>query len=319
MTAYPRPMQERPQQIADAEVAALLRSEWRLDLTGLSYLPVGFGGYHWLGTDTAARRWFVTVQEQSRADPDGLAAALETAAGLAAAGLDFVVPPLRSPSGRLLALLGCRHAVSVFAYHEAEPGHWGDTLSSADRAALAGMLGCLHRATPTPATPVRGLQLACRHVLDFSLRERDVPWCGGPFAEPARVALAGHADTLASALDRFDALVAEVSGDGRPLVITHGEPHPGNLLRCGSRLLLVDWDTVGLAPPERDLWWLAGEDGCDAAGSIGVSQAALELYRLRWALDDIGLFLAEFRAPHQRSADTEVSFAGLQSELQHLG
>ncbi len=136
--------------------------------------------------------------------------------------------------------------------------------------------------------------------------------------------LADHARGLAAALDRFDVLVAEVSGDGRPLVITHGEPHAGNLLRSGSRLLLVDWDTVGLAPPERDLWWLVAEDGKDAVGYTRrtgreVSPAARELYRLRWALDDISLFLAQFRALHQRTADTEVSWAGLRSELQGLG
>ncbi|MFG2077560.1 phosphotransferase family protein [Nonomuraea maritima] len=44
-------------------------------------------------------------------------------------------------------------------------------------------------------------------------------------------------------------------------VLTHGEPHPGNVLRAGSRTLLVDWDTVGTAPPERDLWHVVRDAG----------------------------------------------------------
>jgi aminoglycoside phosphotransferase (APT) family kinase protein len=39
-------------------------------------------------------------------------------------------------------------------------------------------------------------------------------------------------------------------------VLTHGEPHPGNLIQVGSRWMLVDWDTTLVAPPERDLWLL---------------------------------------------------------------
>ena len=41
----------------------------------------------------------------------------------------------------------------------------------------------------------------------------------------------------------------------RELVVTHGEPHAGNVMRrSDGRHLLVDWDTVAVAPPERDLW-----------------------------------------------------------------
>ena len=32
------------------------------------------------------------------------------------------------------------------------------------------------------------------------------------------------------------------------------------MVRVGSEILLVDSDTVGLAPPERDLWMVAQGD-----------------------------------------------------------
>jgi len=317
---------ERSPDIADAEIAAVLRDEWRLDLTGLDYLPVGFGGHHWRTADASGRRWFVTAQESAGAHQAALSAALETATALAAAGLDFVVAPVRSAAGRVAMPLEPGLVVSVFAYHDAAPGHWGETLTAADRTAVARMLADLHGTALAMSVPVRGLGLASRNALDAALRERGAPWQGGPFAEPARALLAEHASALVSALERFDALAAEVGGDGRPLAITHGEPHPGNLMRSGSRLLLIDWDTVGLAPPERDLWWLLSTDRGKPAdlrsyarrSGREVSPAALELYRLRWSLDDISLTLAEFRAPHRRTADTEVSWAGLQAALRAL-
>ena len=46
-----------------------------------------------------------------------------------------------------------------------------------------------------------------------------------------------------------------------------------------------------------------------------VNEDALALYRLRWGLNDISEFLSEIRGPHQRTADTLVSWTGLQETL----
>jgi Phosphotransferase enzyme family len=87
-------------------------------------------------------------------------------------------------------------------------------------------------------------------------------------------------------------------------VITHGEPHPGNVLRSGNRLLLIDWDTVGVALPERDLWHVTGSDSPEAAmyseltRRVVCDDTALAAYRLCWQLDDLGLNVALFRSPH---------------------
>ena len=59
---------------------------------------------------------------------------------------------------------------------------------------------------------------------------------------------------------RVDAFAAKTAAADVRLVITHGEPHPGNLIRTGNGLAMVDWDTVALAPRERDLWMLADDE-----------------------------------------------------------
>jgi spectinomycin phosphotransferase len=109
-----------------------------------------------------------------------------------------------------------------------------------------------------------------------------------------------------------------------PAVITHGEPHPGNILRTAGGLHLIDWDTVGLALPERDLWMVAG----DGTGAVELyaeltgrqaSGAAMQLYRLRWSLDDIALFLREIRRPHEQDEDTELAWEALNEEIGELG
>ncbi len=324
-------MHERPTRIIDDDLIAVLRAHWQLAPNEMRYLPVGFGGYHWLVTDSGGARWFVTVNElpDHGSEPGfaDFAAAMQTAASLAsAAGLDFVVAPVRTLAGQAAHRLGSRYALTVFPFCEGVASSFGDPLTGQERATLSGILAALHNSTAildVRAVPVRSLQLAERAVISLSLRERGAPWQGGPFAEPARVALTEYGPDLVRALARFDALVATVSNDGRAPVITHGEPHPGNILRARGRLMLVDWDTVGLAPPERDLWWILAEAGQQSASYTEltgreVSQDALALYRLRWTLDDISLFLADLRAPHERTADTEVSFAGFRDGLRSL-
>jgi spectinomycin phosphotransferase len=132
-----------------------------------------------------------------------------------------------------------------------------------------------------------------------------------------------HAPGLVAALAEFDDLAAQVAAVDAELVLTHGEPHPGNLIRRGADYLLIDWDTAGLAPPERDLWWILSDSGTEAARYAEltgreVSEPAVALYRMRWDLDDVGLLLADFRAPHRQDEDTEQGWAALGAAVQRL-
>ncbi len=291
----------------------------------MRYAPVGYGGYHWTVLDAASLRWFVTASRVTDpADVADLRATMRAARELADAGLDFVVAPVPAAGGEVV-IDGLRgYAISVFAFADGVPSRWGASMSAADRAAVTGLLAALHAAGPLAGgVPVRDLNPRSREHLDDSLRERGRSWRGGPYAEAARALVSEHAAGLATALAHFDELAARVAGPDASLVITHGEPHPGNLIRRGADFLLVDWDTAGLAPPERDLWWILSESGAEAARYAEltgrqISQSAVALYRLRWDLDDVGLLLADFRAPHRKDADTDVAWASLVAAIGRL-
>lgn len=97
-------------------------------------------------------------------------------------------------------------------------------------------------------------------------------------------------------------------------MITHGEPHPGNLIRSSEGdWRLVDWDTVALALPERDLWMLDDT----TSGSLElwesltgrrVHRPTIELYRLAWALSDLAWCVE--RSPAEADADADAMLAG---------
>jgi spectinomycin phosphotransferase len=180
------------------------------------------------------------------------------------------------------------------------------------------MLARLHNVAPAIAPfarPVR-VDLPARRSLERALQDLDAEWTGGPFSEPARALLAQHAAGVRRLLETFDELVDKVDAAKTEPVITHGESHGGNLLRAGGDLLLIDWDTVGLAPRERDLWMLAttGKDDVELYVQVSgrsVDQDAIALYGLRWQLDDISLFVDDLRSPHLRTADTEHAWSTL--------
>lgn len=64
-----------------------------------------------------------------------------------------------------------------------------------------------------------------------------------------------------------------------------------------------------MAVPERDLWMVVkdADDLARYADATGRApdMSALALYRLRWDLEDIAVFLDWFQSPHVRSPDTE--------------
>ncbi|MCW2865425.1 MAG: hypothetical protein JWP48_7133 [Actinoallomurus sp.] len=303
--------------------------EWGIGATSLEYAPVGFGDHHWIAVGGAGKKWFVTVadlelkgEQDSHAALRNLRGAMDTAAALRDEGhLDFVVAPLRAAGGETVRRLGPRYALSVFPFLDGTPGDFDRPWTSRDRGAVLELLAELHRQAPPASVPVLDLELSMRGLLQSAL-DGAIRGGRGPFAEPARTLLSGHAPAILRRVEEFDRLVEDLSRSDSAPVLTHGEPHPGNLLQCEGRHLLVDWDTVGLAPPERDLWSVAlsPEDLKRYAEATGrtVNASALTLYRLRWDLEEVSIYIDWFRAPHDRSSDTEEAWQGLLETVAHL-
>ncbi len=326
-------MRDQPPDVPTDAVIAALRKHWDFTVAGLRYAPAGVGGYHWVAADGSGERRFVTVTDLAATPSQlpgwdasfaDLQTAMRTAASLATeARLDFVVAPLPAASGEIVRRLQSRHAVAVFPFVDAPAGHYGEVLPTAERAAVVDMLARLHRVRPArcPAV-VRGPALAGRPVLEAAMTGPARCWAGGPYATRARALTVGHSRPLRGVLARFDELAGQLAAAGAELVVTHGEPHPGNVLRAGARRLLIDWDTAGLAWPERDLWMVArdGEDIAryEAATGAAVSDAAMLMYRIRWDLDDISLFLRQFRSAARPTAGAEQAWTDFTGTLAQL-
>jgi hypothetical protein len=304
----------------------LLAEAWGLQVEAVHYAPVGGGSYHWVVNDVEGARAFVTADDLDwkpwLGDTrdlafDGLRRAFDTAVALGESGLDFVIAPIPTNRGEPVCRFGDQYTVALFPFVDGQAGTFGH-YETVDRSALLTMLAELHEATPSVASVGRSidLNLPGRRQLEATIQELNQRWSGGPFSEPARRVLAGRASYVAELLALLDRLSAHVATCCTNWVVTHGEPHAGNVLRTGAGHVLVDWDTVALAPPERDLWMLVGhgsEEATSYADATGhqLDEVAVNFFRLTWDLADIAAFSDLLRLPHDHSEDTAKAYDAL--------
>ncbi|MEU4387664.1 hypothetical protein [Promicromonospora sp. NPDC023805] len=75
-------------------------------------------------------------------------------------------------------------------------------------------------------------------------------------------------------------------------------------LITASKTVLVDWETLRLAPAERDLRTLGSGD-----------RLMLEMFDLEWRLGEISKYTTWFAGPHGDTADDRSAFEDLMHEL----
>jgi spectinomycin phosphotransferase len=208
--------------------------------------------------------------------------------------------------------------MQVFPYVEGwstSGGFWQDRH---ERVRIAAVLGRLHATAPPTGARRWAFAVPGRSGLMSSLEELARPWTGGPYSERARALLAGARQSIQARFQRFDDLVAAIEAAPDPWVVTHGEPHSANVIRTSDGAMrLIDWDTVALAPRERDLAHIV--DGSAevlsayrrTAGPVTPRPDALELFELWWALAEICGYVRLFRHPHAESADNAESWRNL--------
>jgi spectinomycin phosphotransferase len=306
---------------------SLLASGWDIEAREVRYIPKGAGSYHWVVDVGTNPKWFVAIDDldtkpwigESRSETfEGLGAAFEAAWFLEnRAGLGFVVGPLQRAGGSAIVRFSDQFSMAVFPYVEGHAGIWGEPITEAGRLTLIELLSRLHTA-PVPSElgiRPRPFDLPERASLQSSLDSLDSPWQGGPISEVARAALSDHALEVARWLEEFDDLAQQLTTTEATQVITHGEPHPGNLIHGVEGLRLIDWDTVALSRPERDLWMLDGDSPrCfsryEELTGTRVNDVAIRFYQLAWSLSDVASFSAMFRGSHQETRWIRQKWSG---------
>ena len=261
-------MLTRPAGLCDGDVEKVIEEAWGIAVTSLEYRPIGFGSHHWAASGARGVRHFVTVDELS-AESRGrdevsvlglhLRPALTAATDLRAFGCRFVVAPIATKTDGPFARFD-RYAVALYPFIDGQGFSFEEPFGEADRERVLELVAALHMvpvaAIRPPATDEFVVPLldqldralgprGCRRWTVRSDRLSSARRQRGPDQEDGR---------------RYQALLARHLKHPGPLVVTHGEIHPGNVMVTPEGWVIVDWDTALVAPPERDLWRLAGEE-----------------------------------------------------------
>ena len=290
-------MLERPPDVTDADVLALVREHWAPEADAVEHLPVGWGAHHWRVDVDGSPALFATLDpDLPRHTRESLEAAYASAAAL---GLGFVWPSLPTTSARYTVPLGARTA-SVTAWLDgvrpdesvAELPDLLAELHSAHRARDGAGLVHRDRARPRPPAP------------------RPAPAAVGRPARPGRARAARRAPRRAvGGWAREHARLLALA-DPATYVVTHGEPHVRNQWLARGRTWLLDWESLLLAPRERDLATLVHE-GRD----VDHDPEMVRLFDLEWRLSEIWSFAQWLQGPHTGDTDDHTALGGLTEEL----
>ncbi|MFB8005962.1 phosphotransferase family protein [Nocardia sp. NPDC056000] len=301
-------MLSRPEFITDEAIAQAVAAQWLPEITDTSYLPWGFGAHHWR-VISGGTTVFVTLDQLApRHTAASLEAAYAGAAALATAGLAAVCAPIPARTGQFTVDFG-HGALSVTPWLQGcspteeearEPRHVRDVVLA---------LSELHRAAPPEGLRSWVPQVAPGFADELQARTAE-PWTSGPLADQARLALVAHIDATRHWTDRYLDLAQTALAQQDSWVPTHGEPHNDNQVVTAEGIRFVDWESLALAPPERDY-----ADLLTASPDLHPDPAMVELFALDWRLSEIAEYTRWFAAPHTGTEDDHTALAGLFEEL----
>ena len=137
-------------------------------------------------------------------------------------------------------------------------------LREGDAEAVAAMCRRLHAARCPTGLPAERFELPFADELRDALAAADGAGAHlGPYGDPLRELVARNRAAIEEKVAEIEELAATCQADPTPLVLTHGEPNQGDVLRDASgRLHLVDWGDLAHGPPERD-WTAVAEFGVE--------------------------------------------------------
>jgi len=301
-------MHEPPPHVTDDDVLGCLREHWAAAVDRIQHLPVGFGAHHWAAYAQDEPRLFVTLDGLlPRHSRESLESAYASAARLARDGLNFVVANLPARSGTFTVPFA-DGSLSTTAWRVGVAGD-GGFVDDGDAGRTLEMLRRLHGAAPPTGIP-RWRPLVSNGFANDLAAGVEREWQTGPYGERARTAIQGRLGDIAAWTSDYHRLAATT--DPETWVPTHGEPHTRNQLRSPGGTWLVDWESLKLAPRERDLRTL---HECGFGDLVDADPALLEMFDLEWRLDEIAQYADWFAAPHSGTESDRVAIDGLLGEL----
>ena len=320
-------MLEQPD-LPDAQLIACLQCEYGLRIVQIDFLPLGndlnTAVYRVIADN--ARPYFLKLR---RGEFDPITVAIPRL--LSDQGMAQIIAPIATSAGQLSARMDAC-ALLLFPFVEGQNGFEVE-VSDRQRIEIGAALKRLH----TLAVPQALRQRIPREsyaadwrklVRGFQARAEDTV-----FAEPVAAQLTALLRTKRAIIDtltqRAEQLASLLQTQALEYVVCHADIHAGNLLiDANAALYIVDWDTLILAPKERDLMFIgAGIDDVwrnahqqalfyQGYGATEINPQALAYYRYERIVEDIVAYCEQLLLTDQGGQDREEGLRQLVSQFE---
>lgn len=311
-------MLEKPD-LSDDRLNSCLQDDYGLRITEISFLPLG------ADVNTAVYRaiseggtpYFVKLRSGDFVGTTVLASQL-----LSDLGIEQIIAPIVTNTGQPWTRVDA-FTVILYPFVTGENGFDRD-LSDQQWISLGAALNQMHVALlPHDRTEQLPHETYSPHwrelVRTFQARvEHDA------FEDPAAAQLAtllrANRDTVSELVGRAEQLGEALRGRSLESVLCHGDIHAGNvLIDKNDALYIVDWDTLSVAPKERDLMFIGAGIGCvwnsareeslfyQGYGRTEIDPMALAYYRYERIVQDVAAYCEQLLLTDDGGEDREQS------------
>ena len=320
-------MLEKPD-FPDEKIVACLQTEYSLDIAQLAFLPLG------ADTNTAVYRavakdettYFVKLRRG-----DFNESVVTVPKFLSDQGISQIIPPLATGAGQLWGSLA-EFKVILYPFVEGHNAyevhlsdqHWRD---------FGRTLRAIHTLTPPPALlnglPRETFSPQWREMVKMFLAQVETEIFADPVAAEVAALLRIKGDEIRALVERTEQLASLLQTQPRPFILCHADIHAGNtLIDTKGALYIVDWDTLLLAPKERDLMYAGGGQFAgrrspqeeerlfyQGYGPTEADPAGLAYYRYERIVQDIALYCEALLLSDEGGEDREQSLYYLKSNF----
>ena len=314
--------------LKDETLTECLKDAYGLDVAAISFLPLGadFNTAVYRITTSSQTDYFLKLRRSECID-----ASVSVPKYLADLGIKQVIPPIATRTGQLWTNLASFKAI-LYPYVE---GRHGVEVKLSDKQWIefGATMKQFHH-TEIPKSITNGVE---RETFSFKWRETVKAFLGrienAVFAEPVAAKMAlflkSKSSEIRKLVERAENLAITLQKQPPEYVLCHADIHGWNLLIDKAQMLyIVDWDTLILAPKERDLMfigagiWDSGRTPIEEEllfyqgyGQTEINQDAICYYRFERIIQDIGEYCEHLFLSDEGGDDRIQSFAYLQSNF----
>ena len=244
-------------------------------------------------------------------------------------GIPHLIPPLVTQLGRLWTRVS-DFTVTLYPFVAGRNGyettpldrHWTE---------LGAALHGIHSLVLPPALaeriPHETYSPDWRDMVRLFQAQAEATMYKEPVAAQCAAFIRANRARIDDLVSRADALALALQARPLPRVLCHADIHAGNLLISdASNLYIVDWDTLSLAPKERDLMYVgAGLSIADTSEQVALfyqgygptepDAAALAYYRYERIVEDIAAFCQQLLLTEEGGVDRAQSLRYLMSSF----